>query len=1078
MKALTKTCGTLCVVAFISLGAKAHADDQALAKRILDATDVEGGLIVHLSCGDGRLTAALRADDRYLVHGLDADVDKARDHIQSLGLYGQVSVEQWTGRRLPYADNLANLVVSDDLGGIPMGEIMRIVAPGGVAYVKDGGQWAKTVKPRPTEIDEWTHFLYDSSNNAVSNDAAVGPPRHMQWVAGPRSARGHEALGSLSIAVSAGGRVFYIADEGPIASVALPSKWRLIARDAFNGVLLWKKPIPRWEYRLRPFRSGPPGLHRRLVAIGDVVYVTLGYGAALTALDAATGETAQMYAGTQGTEEIVYHDGVLYLVVGDPRDQAAVDAAVRRGEALPAVKRRIMAVNADNGSILWQTADADLPELFALTLAVSDGRVFLQDTEEVVALDAASGKELWRAKWPTDLQRRAWASPTLVVHGDVVITADQAPPTEAGPSKRKQSVAWDVTMAGGGKGGQMVAFSAETGEQLWTSPCRQTYNAPPDVLVTDGLLWTGELIRANEPGITRGLDPVTGKVKRERPADQEFFNAGMGHHRCYRNKATCKYLVLGRSGVEFVDLKTGDAEAHHWVRGTCQHGVVPCNGLLYVPPHTCGCFIKAKLNGFNVLAPAKKRKAESKRQSAEKLERGPAFGHIQHAASNIQNPVSSIQHPDAWPTYRHDPARSGTTQVTVPAELQCSWQVDLGGKLSAAVVAEGKAFIAKVDAHTVHALDAESGEQLWSFVAGGRVDSPPTIYQGTAIFGCADGWVYCLCTADGQLAWRFRAAPGVRRVVSYDQLESAWPVSGSVLVLDGVVYCAAGRSSFLDGGIRLCRLEAASGKLLSETVLSGYDEKTGQQVEEAVRVRGTEMPGALPDVLSSDGRFVFMRHLKFDRDGTEQSDPTPHLFSSVGFLDDTWWHRTYFIWGADFSAGWGGWWRMGNRVPAGRLLVCDDDTIYGFGRSFMPHGNSGQWQIGEVYRYYSAPKEFEPLKPPVAKPVGKKRRRGTAVTGRTLVPYRWSETAEVEARAMVLAGDTLFAAGPLGETHRSLDAFEGKEGIRLRAISTTDGAKLTDCPLDALPVHDGLAAAGGKLYLATKDGKLTCFAGQ
>jgi len=1064
----------LCLVVFfvpaalLNAGTPNRATDRALSQEILQATGVKGGLIVHLGCGDGSLTIALGSRGRFLVHGLEADaahVEAARRRIQSLGLSGQVSVDRLRGPRLPYADNLVNLVVSQRPLQVPRDEVLRVLAPGGVAYIQQDGVWKKTVKPWPGEIDEWTHFLHDASGNAVSNDSVVGPPRRMQWVAGPTFASGHENLGSVSVVVSSGGRVFYIADEGPIASAELPAKWRLIARDAFNGVLLWKKPIPKWEWRLRPFRSGPPQLHRRLVAIGDVVYATLGYGAPVTALDAATGDLLKTYPNTEGTEEIVCRDGVLYLVVGDPDDQGKVDAAVRRGEPLPAVRRRIMALRAD-GSALWRTPDSRAPEIFPLTLAVSEGRAFFQTTEEVVALDASTGNELWRAERPAELNRRSWASPTLVVHGDVVLSADQAPRQEVDDSTPPRPVQWDVTLAGGGLDGRIVAYSAETGEQLWSGPCRQTYNAPPDLLVADGLLWTGELIRAKEPGITRALDPRTGDIRRQRPADQEFFNVGMGHHRCYRNKATCRYLVLGRSGVEFVDVKTGEAEAHHWVRGTCQHGVVPSGGLLYVPPHTCGCFIKAKLNGFNALAPS--RVSDGLDAAGERLERGPAYGKV----------ATGEPREGDWPTYRHDAARSGATQAIVPSKLTRQWQAELGGKLSAPVVAEGKLLVSQIDAHTVHALDAQSGEPLWSFVAGGRVDSPPTVYRGMALFGCADGWVYCLRAADGQLAWRSRAAPGVRHVVSYDRLESAWPVSGSVLVLDGVVYCAAGRSSFLDGGIRLCRLDAETGNLLSETRLTGYDDR-GKQIEAAVRVKGTEMPGALPDVLSSDGRFVFMRHLKFDRNGVQQDEPTPHLFSSVGFLDDNWWHRTYWLWGTDVNSGWGGWWRVGNRVPAGRLLVFDDTLVYGFGRSFMPSGNAYQWRKGEYYRYFAAPKEFElPKPPPAAARAAKKGRRRAqpAAVDKSIVPYRWSQRARLEAHAMVLAGKTLFVAGPLGDTRRSLAAFQGAEGIRLLAIAAADGVELAECELDALPVFDGMAAAGDRLYLATTDGKVRCFA--
>ena len=79
---------------------------------------------------------------------------------------------------------------------------------------------------------------------------------------------------------------------------------------------------------------------------------------------------------------------------------------------------------------------------------------------------------------------------------------------------------------------------------------------------------------------------------------------------------------------------------------------------------------------------------------------------------------------------------------------------------------------------------------------------------------------------------------------------------------------------------------------------------------------------------------------------------------------------------------------------------------------------------------------------------------------------------------MVLAGETLFVAGPHGETHQSLPAYLGEQGISLQAISTTDGKAVTTYELTSLPVLDGMAAAGGRLFLATKDGRVTCFTGE
>ncbi|MEO1997569.1 MAG: class I SAM-dependent methyltransferase, partial [Planctomycetaceae bacterium] len=124
------------ILAIIPLRDMCGQDSEAVvrAKQILQATGVQGGLVVHIACGDGQLTSALRASDSYLVQGLDPDpsiVRQARKRIRAGGHYGVVSVDRLLGTRLPYVDNLVNLVVSEDLGTVPMSEVMRVLAPEG-----------------------------------------------------------------------------------------------------------------------------------------------------------------------------------------------------------------------------------------------------------------------------------------------------------------------------------------------------------------------------------------------------------------------------------------------------------------------------------------------------------------------------------------------------------------------------------------------------------------------------------------------------------------------------------------------------------------------------------------------------------------------------------------------------------------------------------------------------------------------------------------------------------------------------------------------------------------------------------
>jgi len=208
---------------------------EAQAQEVFNATGVKGRLVVHVGCGDGKLTAALRANTSYLVHGLDADsasVETARACLQAAGLYGHVAVDRWTG-----------------------------------------------------------------------------------------------------------GRLFYIVDEGPIAAVVLEPRWQLVACDAFNGVFLWKLPMPKWghrEWNTIGLWSAPLTLTRRLITDGDRVFATLGCDAPLSVLDGATGREIRTIPESQGTDEIVLSDGVLLLcvrgqlsVAEPPKDDASAKAKAK-----------------------------------------------------------------------------------------------------------------------------------------------------------------------------------------------------------------------------------------------------------------------------------------------------------------------------------------------------------------------------------------------------------------------------------------------------------------------------------------------------------------------------------------------------------------------------------------------------------------------------------------------------------------------------------------------------------------------------------------------------------------------------
>jgi outer membrane protein assembly factor BamB len=1066
--------GGLCVfVGVIGVfgGTKAGGSEREQARQLLATTGIQGGLIVHLGCGDGRFTAALLASESYLVQGLDADrehVEAARRRMQAEGRLGSITIERLEGTRLPYIDNLVNLIVVQEQGGIADAELLRVLTPNGTAIRVDSQHnkvGAPLKKPWPSAIDQWTHYLHDASNNALAEDTQVGPPRHIQWWAGPKRSRHHDSLASMSAMVSAGGRVFYILDEGPTGLMHYPSQWKLIARDAFNGVVLWKRDINDWINQLYYFRSGPNWLPRRLVAVGDRVYVTLGLETPICALDAATGRQLQTYAGSQRTEELIWHKNVLLAVVGDPKAMNGEAPKIWHINDLfvqtsATVSKAIVAYEADTGRPLWKQSGNDLARIAPLSLAASEERVFYLDREYVHCLELQTGREQWRSPFPTEgLYLRAFA-PTLVVGNGVVLCMSER---------------------------RLTALAVGDGRKLWETKGNLGFCSSGDLFVVGDKVWTTPvdfgpgkkgLDLLSKDKLFKAFDLRTGTIKQT--VDERDIWTLVHHHRCYRNKATTNFLITGRRGMEFIGLNGQPCSVNNWVRGLCQYGIMPANGLCYKPPDPCRCYSDEKIDGFWALSSRSSIDQEAAAPAAERLLHGLAFGKV-FAREGARSTA------DDWPTYRHDVARSGAATTTLPRDLGLLRETQLNGSLTSPVVAEDRILVADKTNRTVFCLDAQTGRQRWQYAEAGPLDSPPSCSLGLVFFGSLDGHVYALRAADGVLVWRYRAAPVDRCVVADGHLESVWPVSGSVLVLDGVVYGAAGRSSHLDGGIHLFGLDARTGRPLYSKRICGLPSVPSSGKKSAVTPddAGPDViqAPALPDVLVAEGNSIMMRQLAFDKQ-LAPSKAGSFLKANSGLLED--------VWSARFE------WSL--KQHHGKLLAFDENAVYSLQQPYaLVYTNQPLSHRGEHHQQFAtySPEEFPTgvyleataLHPPAnadaasdkAKTNSQRKAKGKAQEkGSGKASSRWKITLPLQARAMVLAGERLYVAGWLDQV--SVQAGAGTPvsnrspgPARIWVLSTADGSKVAEYPLSAPPVFDGMIAANERLYVSTSDGKLVCF---
>jgi outer membrane protein assembly factor BamB len=194
---------------------------------------------------------------------------------------------------------------------------------------------------------------------------------------------------------------------------------------------------------------------------------------------------------------------------------------------------------------------------------------------------------------------------------------------------------------------------------------------------------------------------------------------------------------------------------------------------------------------------------------------------------------------DDWPMWRCDAQRTASSNETLPSGMKLLWTREYGPRKQAwddplnhdlmtydrifePIAVDGRLFVGFNDQDKLTALDAQTGEELWSFFTEGPVRVPPAGHNGKVYFCSDDGFLYCVDAQTGKLHWKLRGGPSSQHAIGNERIVSAWVARGGPVVRDGTVYFAASIWPFMGTFIYAVDAEAGTVQWVNDSTGSQY----------------------------------------------------------------------------------------------------------------------------------------------------------------------------------------------------------------------------------------------------------------
>ena len=788
VKKLCDRFGMICVNVLL-LAALSAGLASAAAPRSF--SELDGGVVVILGCGQAKapqVAVELGKSGNSVVHavaGSPAELDAFRKAIAGSGLKGIVAAEELGLATLPYRDTMVNTMVVMDLGkaqaaGLTLDEARRCVAPMGTLVTCRGGKIADVeVMPVPAEMDVWTHRYYRADGIPASTDKVFDLPVGFKWNAGlpmnfdnpMRAANRYSSTRAMAVD---DGRCFTFSEAvyenlGQSWKSAYGTEQALTCRDAFNGRLLWRRCIGETYYGGLYIENMAP-----MVSTGKRIYLA-GENGKMLAINTRTGKTERELPTAYIPGLIAASDGIV------------IAATWKEGKSMGSIKRydrrrmdwaidtgTIEAYDDESGKLLWKQ------ELLGTSLLIAEGRVLIVNRGARDPIEENHGKPVKKAPVKKPAGANADGS------GNAGQQAEEEPPPPSRPVNRvmamdlvKGKVLWEsedqeievgnqrISLEAAGSGALSVAFGGRNQVKLLSAE-------------------TGKLLDAEAKA----------------QADKLFFR--------YRNHICTPVFHVNDIRLENRGgriVKGSTAQNYGGARSACLTGTLPAYGAGYIAQNWCNCS-PGQIPGLLAIAPV------GRVPEPAEMEK-PALPAV---CGKYDEQKDGVAGETQWLTFRGNACRSSSAACKIAANATIAWSAKvvqatpegtvrrewldyLNSRVTAAVLAGDFAIVGDIDHNEIVAVNRKDGSVAWRYATAGRMDTPPTVYNGICLAGDHSGYVSALKVKTGECIYRLRIAPEEKRMVSYGKVESVWPVIGGVLVAGGKAYASAGRTQGSDGGL-------------------------------------------------------------------------------------------------------------------------------------------------------------------------------------------------------------------------------------------------------------------------------------